>query len=239
VKQSIIKLGLDYRLMTQFTSFVAVEEMIVTDGGKPRRVDVPVEIPEGVNRTAVFGEEDGRVVTRLGNFASNATPKPMVARKQSAGIGSGSGGGYGPGAGGNSRIAEKTKAPSTQPTSSEVADVDEARAFGKLSPADQKRADLRAKVHPSILAVMDRLKANNKVAGADETRFIRGGKAEIQIWFTEKSADVLAKLKQLGFEIVLDPKSARMVIGRLPIEKLAALSELKEVRYIAPQVSAN
>jgi hypothetical protein len=57
VKQSIIKLGLDYRLMTQFTSFVAVEEMIVTDGGKPRRVDVPVEIPEGVNRTAVFGEE--------------------------------------------------------------------------------------------------------------------------------------------------------------------------------------
>jgi Ca-activated chloride channel family protein len=31
-KQSIIQLGLDYRLMTQFTSFVAVEEMIVTDG---------------------------------------------------------------------------------------------------------------------------------------------------------------------------------------------------------------
>src|SRR5438105_3317248 len=35
VKQSIVQLGLDYRLMTQFTSFVAVEEMIVTDGGQP------------------------------------------------------------------------------------------------------------------------------------------------------------------------------------------------------------
>ncbi len=34
--------------MTQFTSFVAVEEMIVTDGGQPRRIDVPVEMPEGV-----------------------------------------------------------------------------------------------------------------------------------------------------------------------------------------------
>ncbi len=33
VKQAVIQLGLDYRLMTQFTSFVAVEEMIVTDGG--------------------------------------------------------------------------------------------------------------------------------------------------------------------------------------------------------------
>ena len=43
VKQAVIQLGLDYRLMTQFTSFVAVEEMIVTDGGQPRRIDVPVE----------------------------------------------------------------------------------------------------------------------------------------------------------------------------------------------------
>src|SRR5438094_8747189 len=57
VKQAIVQLGLDYRLMTQFTSFVAVEEMIVTDGGKPRRIDVPVEVPEGVNREAIFGDE--------------------------------------------------------------------------------------------------------------------------------------------------------------------------------------
>src|SRR3989440_11190886 len=56
VKQAITQLGLDYRLMTQFTSFVAVEEMIVNDGGQPRRIDVPVEVPEGVNRAAVFGQ---------------------------------------------------------------------------------------------------------------------------------------------------------------------------------------
>src|SRR2546430_2896504 len=56
VKQAVTQLGLDYRLMTQFTSFVAVEEIIVTDGGQPRRVDVPVEVPEGVNRDAIFGE---------------------------------------------------------------------------------------------------------------------------------------------------------------------------------------
>src|SRR5678816_1348641 len=57
LKETVTQLGLDYRLMTQFTSFVAVEEMIVTDGGVPRRIDVPVEVPEGVNREAVFGEE--------------------------------------------------------------------------------------------------------------------------------------------------------------------------------------
>src|SRR6266436_1202134 len=59
VKQAVIQLGLDYRLMTQFTSFVAVEEMIVTDGGQPRRIDVPVEVPEGVNREAVSGANYG------------------------------------------------------------------------------------------------------------------------------------------------------------------------------------
>src|SRR6266508_6948586 len=57
LKETITNLGLEYRLMTQFTSFVAVEEMIVTDGGQPRRIDVPVEVPEGVNRDAV---NDGR-----------------------------------------------------------------------------------------------------------------------------------------------------------------------------------
>src|SRR5262249_9746953 len=55
VQEAITQLGLEYRLMTQFTSFVAVEEMTVTDGGQPRRIDVPVEMPEGVSREGVFG----------------------------------------------------------------------------------------------------------------------------------------------------------------------------------------
>jgi len=47
LKTKIVKLGLTYRLMTQFTSFVAVEDASVTDGIEPRRVDVPVEAPQG------------------------------------------------------------------------------------------------------------------------------------------------------------------------------------------------
>ena len=44
-------------------------------------------------------------------------------------------------------------------------------------------------------------------------------------------------MKQLGFEVVLDPKTAKMVIGRIGIENLARLVELKSVRYIAPMKS--
>jgi Ca-activated chloride channel family protein len=58
VREAITQLGLEYRLMTRFTSFVAVEETVITDGGQPRRIDVPVELPEGVSREGVFGEED-------------------------------------------------------------------------------------------------------------------------------------------------------------------------------------
>ena len=52
---------------------------------------------------------------------------------------------------------------------------------------------------------------------------------------TDKSAENLATLKALGFEVVLDPKSAKLIIGRLSIEKLEALADLNFIRYVAPQ----
>ena len=58
LKQQITKLGIDYRLMTPFTSFVAVEEKVITEGGAPRRVEVPVEMPEGMSYEGVFGRGD-------------------------------------------------------------------------------------------------------------------------------------------------------------------------------------
>ena len=67
-REEITQLGLNYRLMTPFTSFVAVEETVVTDGGKPRRVDVPVEMPHGVSYDGVFGsgrEADQQIMTAV------------------------------------------------------------------------------------------------------------------------------------------------------------------------------
>ena len=60
IREAITQLGLDYRLMTQFTSFVAVEELFITEGGQPRRVEVPVELPDGVSYEGIFGEEEKR-----------------------------------------------------------------------------------------------------------------------------------------------------------------------------------
>jgi len=237
VKQSIIQLGLDYRLMTQFTSFVAVEEMVVTDGGQPRRIDVPVEVPEGVNRSTVFGEGYANAPVNgaraLALIASPAESVVVTRSADQAPASSGSGGaggiGYGNGAGAGGKLPA--------PMSSRAGLKDRAESDPRLSPEEQKRAALRSKFHPAVLAVIERLKDPKSAPAAEEVKFIHNGKAEIQIWFTDKSDDAIAKLKELGFEVIVDPKTAKMIIGRLPIEKLPALMEMKAIRYVAPQMS--
>jgi hypothetical protein len=235
VKQSIVQLGLDYRLMTQFTSFVAVEEMVVTDGGQPRRVDVPIEVPEGVNRQMAYGEYSGNgnrgFAYQRAQFANlpMSTETVTVTRagtNNAVGlVGSGSGAGV------------ATTPQPARPNGGFITEADEAVRVKSPSTEDKKRADLQTKFHPSLVALLDRLKARNVIPGADESKFVHNGKAEIQIWFVDKSDEAMAKLKELGFEIVLDPKTAKMVMGRLPIEKLSALADIKSIRYVAPQRS--
>src|SRR5262245_1482152 len=100
---------------------------------------------------------------------------------------------------------------------------------------EQFNQQLRAILHPAIAAIIDRLKNKDAKPGAEELKFTRDGKAEIQVWLTDKSAETIEQLKKLGFETLLDPQSSKVIIGRLPIEKLAALLELPAVKYIAPQ----
>jgi Ca-activated chloride channel family protein len=227
VKEAVTQLGLEYRLMTQFTSFVAVEEMVVTDGGQPRRIDVPVEVPQGVNRAAVFGETDKTPrISYSGAYANSPskayimTTRPMTANSTGK-TKSGSGGG-GSGAG---------IAASPRPSGTLVMEADVS-----LSPEELKRVQIQSKFHPSVLAVIDRLRDKKAAPGADEAKFIHNGKAEVQIWLMDKSNETMIALKALGFEVVLDPKTAKMVIGRISIEKLSALGDLKGVRYVSPQM---
>jgi Ca-activated chloride channel family protein len=251
LKETIMQLGLEFRLMTQFTSFVAVEEMVVTDGGQPRRIDVPVEVPEGVNRAAVSGDMDVVRVTHSGTNSSafglsQLSELRVVGRdqktKRQAGQGSGDGRGLSVGGAGRGSVSPSTGAappPNAPPTVTVTADsgaiLDASESAPMASPEDQRRQRLRTKLHPAVLAVIERLKNKVILAGADEAKFVRNGKADVQVWLTDKSDENLANLKELGFEVVLDPKSSKLIIGRLSIEKLEALADLKFVRYVAPQ----
>jgi Ca-activated chloride channel family protein len=60
--EKITQLGLDYSLMTQWTSFVAVEEKVVNEGGRQQTIMQPVEMPEGVDYDGVFGQAQDAAV---------------------------------------------------------------------------------------------------------------------------------------------------------------------------------
>ncbi|HYP25278.1 MAG TPA: VIT and VWA domain-containing protein [Blastocatellia bacterium] len=248
VSEAITQLGLEFRLMTQFTSFVAVEEMTITDGGEPRRIEVPVDMPEGVmpegvsNHFVIDGADSSagiRISKR--KMAQYNAPAPPISvgetgRQQvrvdrsgkgsgtGGGAGSGSGGGVGPGSGHNmggasGNVGGRPASPPEVPP---------------LSKEEELRREYGSKLHPSLVAVVARLRAKGAQPSAEEARFVRGGKALIQVWLKDRSKETLAALGQLGFEVLLEPGGSSVVIGRVPIEKLEALAALQSVSYAAP-----
>lgn len=239
VREAITQLGLDFRLMTQFTSFVAVEETIVTEGGVPRRIDVPVEMPEGVSYEGISGERKERVATQQGQIGlralqlsetvtvSNSPAKRINTLNMSSDVGMGVGSGIGSGGG--------TAAPPAAPPP--PSSVSSPNVKDKSINAPQRSKDPRhnAKLHPAIAALLVQVQMSSRRPTLTEFKFVRAGKAELQIHLTEKSAAVLAELQTLGFEVVLNPANSKLIIGRLPVEKLEELAELASVRYIAPQ----
>ena len=55
--EEITKVALAHRLVSAYTSFVAVEKQLVTGSEQPMLVEVPVEMPAGVSYEGVFGRE--------------------------------------------------------------------------------------------------------------------------------------------------------------------------------------
>ena len=246
LRNTVTQLAMEFRLMTQFTSFVAVEEMTVTDGGTVRRIDVPVDVPEGLDRnfavggtvnvgfigpTGLFTVYNGQQM-RMGNYTFSAppTPSPQTTTKSGGNVkASGVGGGSGAGAGGNTGGA-KVPAPSNLSSFSLQTD----QSVSAKSPEEQKFDRLRTKLQPSVLLIVLRIMRKEP---PQYVSFVRDGKAEVQVWLTDKSELAKAKLKQLGFETVLDHASSNVMIGRIPIDKLELLPELEFVRYVSPQIS--
>ncbi|MBS1797234.1 MAG: TonB family protein [Acidobacteria bacterium] len=93
---AITKLGLDYGLLTNYTSFVAVEEQIRTDGGRTRTVQVPVALPDGMDPANATVSEDAEPPTgSLTPAVVEKLPPPPLKKAESsnitAGLGSGNG----------------------------------------------------------------------------------------------------------------------------------------------------
>lgn len=242
VQTEITQLGLNHRLMTQFTSFVAVEERVVTTNGKPQTVEVPVEMPDGVSYEGIFGEQDKSGVAMNGRNASSlvllspklakparvsggvmlkmAPPPPPLpppanapsaglAPSSGAGVGSGSGAGIGPG------VAYSFDAQATPP----VLDT---------KPSGD-RALLESKLSPRVLASFDCWNKHRK-----DCELAADGTIEIQLFLADDPAAVVDRLKAAGLLVSAMGPKQKMVVGRVPIDKLLDLARMDTVKFIAP-----
>lgn len=88
VEETVTALALDYRLMSQYTSFVAVDtSKPITSSepaARPRQMLVPVPLPEGTSWEGIFGQDD---VRREGEYLEAMTGyfKPLAGGAGGAG----------------------------------------------------------------------------------------------------------------------------------------------------------
>lgn len=246
LKEQITQLGLDYRLMTQFTSFVAVEDRIVTKDGKPQRVEVPVEMPAGVSREGVFGDEK---------------PFDMYGYSivQSVGIGAGAGGGVASGVlkqpalihgGAATETVEVTdaapqvtqvapararaSAPPPPPVAMPTMAVPKTKTEDALAASvelSQPGRLLESKLQPAVLQALDCFRKATNVGSSCAN--VHSGKIAIEIWLTEDSPAVRAQLQALGFDVKQDRPATKMIAGNLSLEKLEELAKLTVVKFVS------
>jgi Ca-activated chloride channel family protein len=225
LQNGITQLGLDYRLMTQFTSFVAVENRVITKNGQPQRVEVPVEMPDGVDYDHVFGNEQP---TGRGQVMGGLTAQPMmpIMRAHKMAVGSG----YGLGRSASSQGAVYAPPPPPPPPGKALSVVNEPVGVADVKDKPTgERAVLESKLHPELMKAFDcSQKANAPCHGVQE------GRVQIQIFLAGSSPDVIAQLKALGFESTSKTASAKILVGSLPVEKLPAIVKMAAVQFVSP-----
>ena len=74
LKEEIVEVALAHRILSPFTSFIAVEDRVTNQGGELRTVPVPVEMPQGVSYEGVFGSADMTSRARFSRAGLAALP---------------------------------------------------------------------------------------------------------------------------------------------------------------------
>ncbi|MCU1308175.1 MAG: uncharacterized protein JWN45_2870, partial [Acidobacteriaceae bacterium] len=213
LREEITQLGLDYRLVTQFTSFVAVEEQTVVEGGRSRTIQVPVEMPQGVSPKGIFGDRQGEMV----QVTAQSHAMQMVAPSFKSDAFSG----------------RSIQGIPPMPLAKANDSVDVKAVNAPPEKKKDEHRELEQKLHPGLLAVYECwVHGPNAKCGN-----VNQGRIAIQVWLSESSPSVMKELKQLGF-VVTPGKTGAQLRGTLPIEKLQSLAGMKEVKLVALEGSS-
>ncbi len=256
IKDEITNVALEHHIMTQYTSFVAVDESAVTKGQSSKTVNVEVEMPDGVSREGVFGNKGsgtGMMQSQMNNLASRrSAPQGSFGAGIGRGFaGGGGGGGFAPG-GAPMAMKKKLGFASSQPMpvaspSSIPMPQSEAKApssaHGRDELADKPRTD-RSSTDKKLEEKADR--ENEKAKEKDVSKLSASLNARVNqesanhknprllIELTLRtmiSAEIEKTLKALGVEII-SKKDGKTVKAYVKLDKLQALAKLDFVLQI-------
>ena len=211
LEREIIEVALSHRILTQFTSFVAVEDRVVNEGGTARTVTVPVELPAGVDRTGALGSRElaaaeiamsaGRARRRL--VQANA-PAPALKLEMQAVSGA--------------------DASAGAPLASALYSVGfERLAAPSLAEPESLDAKLIEKLGPHLRAFFERTSQFPIVYTSD-------GWLSVRVELSRSSAEVLAELERAGLRVTL--LSDRAITGSIALAELRGLLELDFVERV-------
>ncbi len=217
IKDDILELGLGYNLLTQYTSFVAVEEKVVNEGGVTKTVEVPVEMPDGVSYEGVFGDEYAQRTT-IGAGASGMALQS--ATQSSARVANAARGSAKP-------APLPTPPPPPMPQTPSERDAAEAEVAGdgisRNESEDAQVEDWMAKLDVGVQAL---------ATGKEHDAAAADGKARLVIELTADGEAELAALRALGVDIVSHARSGKRLLARVPIGQLEQLAKKPFVKAI-------
>lgn len=254
----VTALALEYRLMSAYTSFVAVEQRVVNIGGQQRTVSVPVEMPEGVSYEGIFGGADGARPVVNGQWQKTAALGLMFR----SGIGKSLGGqtyaGL-PGAAAPRPASPSLATPSIPlPMPKLAAKQSSSLSAAANAPVASRHAAIvekevaeakslsEAELQKSLAALKPEEKRTLlrrvKLAPALQktpTAGAKNGRVTVQIWIANMPKDGLAKLKAQGFELAVTLTTGKLLLGTVDARKLDGLIALSFVRFVeAPQFTS-
>jgi Ca-activated chloride channel family protein len=216
IKEEVLGLGLRFQLLTQYTSFVAVEHLRITEGGQSRTVAVPVEMPEGVKYEGIFGPTAGQ------GFGGGPA-RPGVMYKMAP--------------------APAASLAARMPESRALADSGKTMARPREERA-QERESLRAgeaavapasKLAAELRGLAEKVTKDGKDGNLTVGKLqVKQGRIEVRVQLADLSPETLAKLKELGFHELAQAKSVKLVIGTIDVKQLEALAKLDVVRRVEP-----
>jgi Ca-activated chloride channel homolog len=210
IRREITALGVDFQLVTQFTSFVAVEEMTVTVGGESVTVAVPVDIPAGVSYEGVFGQPVA-AVSGLSPQLRALSPAPVTLQSPPR----------------SSRSAA-AKGFLGQPKE-EVRDAAVAR-----DPSMVVQAKLAEPLRGLDVRVAKSGKDGHLTVG--KLRVV-DHKVDVIVYLRATSPQTIDALRQLGFVQTGESKAARLLIGSIDVRRLMELAKLDAVIRVTPVIA--